>query len=271
MSNDFLNIDSFLLTRNARIIHQIWFGTIPNKHKAKKTYEKLKIYRNSWIQKNPEWYRMEWNYDLCQQLLKQIYPEHLELFKKYEYEIQRCDAIRYLILHRYGGWYADMDYYCNRPLDDVHQKFKDDIYLVETPNKLTDSEHVSNSLMYSIPNHAFWKYLMIELEKHNSYPSYYGKHLTVMLTTGPGILNRVYHTCKYRYRLKFLPSDLFHPFGIKDEIRSVKKISSKIYAVHVSNGSWTDLDSDIINLVYRDIIPFCVVIFFLILMYILLR
>ena len=39
--NDF---DKYLLDQKGRIIHQVWFGTIPTKKEAANTYKKLKIY-----------------------------------------------------------------------------------------------------------------------------------------------------------------------------------------------------------------------------------
>ena len=38
---DSTDIDTHLLNQNGRIIHQVWFGTMPNKKKAKKTYIKF--------------------------------------------------------------------------------------------------------------------------------------------------------------------------------------------------------------------------------------
>ncbi|MFT5275595.1 MAG: mannosyltransferase OCH1-like enzyme [Saprospiraceae bacterium] len=35
----------------------------------------------------------------------------------YPYNIQRADAIRYLVVHYYGGVYADMDYECPQAFD----------------------------------------------------------------------------------------------------------------------------------------------------------
>ena len=248
----FTDLDYYLLSQEGKIIHQIWFGTIPNKSSARKAYDKLKIYRDSWIKQNPKWCRIEWSKNMCMDLVKNIYPEHMEMFKKYTYEIQRCDAIRYLILHRYGGWYADMDYFCNRPLNEAHTAYPGSIYLVQTPNGITtESEYVSNSLMYSYPNHPFWKQVMLELEKHTIPPYYYTKHLAVMFTTGPGILNRIYSKYKYKYKLKSLPWKLFHPYGIKDDIRTIN-LSPDVFAAHISKGSWTGNDTNFLNAVFRD-------------------
>jgi mannosyltransferase OCH1-like enzyme len=262
MSLDFSKLDSLLLSKKGRIINQVWFGTIPNKREAKKAYNKLSIYRDSWTAKNPDWYRVEWNKETSHALVKLCYSEYLELYEGYPYEIQRCDFIRYLILHRYGGWYVDMDYYCNRPLDEVHASFKNPIYFVQTPNRFTvEREHISNSLMYSVPNYPFWKKLVLELELGKNSPYYYTKHLAVMYSTGPGILNRLYFRYKFKYRLKSLPYKLFHPYGIKDTKLSLKKDTS-IYAIHIGKGSWEEEDSKFILFLARNwmLVIFCVVV-----------
>ena len=250
---DFWDFDKYLLSQNGKIIHQIWFGTIPNKRDAKKAYQRLKIYRDSWIIKNPTWRRIEWDKKMISELIKNIYPEHDEMFRNYKYEIQRCDAIRYLILYRYGGWYADMDYYCNRPLDEAMSIYKNDIYFVETPNGIgtENYEHISNSLMYSIPLHNFWKQVMIELEKNQNLPYYYGKHLTVMFSTGPAILNRIYYKYRYKYGVKSLPWRFFHPYGIKDDIRTVN-LDREVFTAHISKGSWCGRDTLLFNTIIRE-------------------
>ena len=41
------------------------------------------------------------------------YPWFLETFDGYPYPIQRADAIRYFVLHHFGGIYIDLDDVCN--------------------------------------------------------------------------------------------------------------------------------------------------------------
>jgi mannosyltransferase OCH1-like enzyme len=243
----FEDLDRYLLQQKGRIIHQIWFGTIPNKRVAKKAYEKLKRYRDSWKIKNPSWCHVEWNKDYCYDLIKYIYPEHTELYKQYKYQIQRCDAIRYFILHRYGGLYADMDYFCNRPFDEVLENYQNDIYFVQSPNSTIgqDNDHISNSLMYSKPNNPFWKKIFIELEQNKTCPYFYTKHMHVMFTTGPAFLNRIYSKYKYRFRVKSYPHRYFHPFGLKDDILSLK-LGDNVYAAHIGKGSWEESDSKVL-------------------------
>lgn len=251
-SLDFEDLDHYLLAQKGRIIHQVWFGTIPNKRAAKKYYNKLKRYRDSWRVKNPTWCIIEWNKNMCIQLIKFYYPEHENMFKQYRYEIQRCDAIRYFILHRYGGLYADMDYYCNRPWDEVLRDYPKDLYFVQTTNYSSEEqERASNSLMYSKPGHKFWPYLFLELQKHQTCPVYYTRHMTIMFTTGPSIVTRVYRKLKRKLRLSYYPAKYFHPYGISDDITSLTG-NKEFYAIHLGKGSWEKKDSKIFLFFFRE-------------------
>lgn len=263
----FEDMDQYLLNQNSKIIHQVWFGTIPNKREAAKTYKKLKVYRDSWINKNPKWFYVSWNLEKCEKLVKHFYPQHLEMYKKYPYIIQKCDAVRYFILHRYGGLYADMDYFCNKPWDEVIKKYPDDIYVVETPNNTgNDKVHVSNSLMYSVvKNHPYWNSIFIEMElKKNSSYYYTSRHITIMMTTGPSIINRIFNKYKYRYKLNHYPYKLFHPYGLDNDIKLIKDLPSNIYAVHLGKGSWETKDSKILIFIYQEIKIILAIIFLLI-------
>lgn len=252
---NFEDLDRYLLKQNGKIIHQIWFmdGIIPSKAASRKEFESMKKYRDSWLTNNPTWTYICWDIDKSNELVKRHYTHHKEMYDKYPYQIQRCDAVRYFFLHRYGGLYADMDYYCNRPWDEVLQNYKNDIYLVETPNKLGDEKniHISNSLMYSRPKHVFWSKLFIELEQNQSLPMYYGRHVTIMFSTGPGILNRIYNMYRTRYRLDHYPHELFHPYGLKSDIITLNN-KPNLYAIHIGKGSWETKDSKILIFMYTE-------------------
>ena len=45
------------------------------------------------------------------------YPWFLDSFDGYPYPIQRADAIRYFVLHYYGGIYMDLDVGCQQRMD----------------------------------------------------------------------------------------------------------------------------------------------------------
>ena len=245
---EFDDLDRYLLEQKGRIIHQVWFGTIPNKKEAKKTYNKFKIYRDSWKIQNPTWYHIEWNKKFSEQLAKTFFPKYYNMYKNYTYEIQRCDLVRYFCLYRYGGIYADMDYYCNKPFDEAFKTFSHNFYLVNTPN--VGNSYVSNSLMYSTPRHVFWEKLFIEMDKSKTSPIYYSRHLEIMYSTGPGILTRIYDELRIKNKLKSLPHELFHPHGISDDIMTLH--NDKVYSIHIGKGSWEKKDSKILIYFYRE-------------------
>lgn len=249
----FAQLDQFLLNSNTnqKIIHQIWFDNFKKSRRAsRKAWESLEKHRKTWKEKNPDWFYICWNKEKSYDLIKYCYPQHLNTYEKYPHHIQRCDAVRYFILHRYGGLYADTDYHCVRPWNEVLEKYKSDLYLVETPNNL-GKVHVSNSLMYSKAGHVFWSKFFIYLEIHKDPPSYYGKHMTIMFTTGPAILNRVYNRYKILYKVKSYPWQQFHPFGLTIDSLSIKN-KKELYAYHCGQGSWESDDSKYLIFLYKN-------------------
>ena len=60
-------------------------------------------------------------------------------------------ATHYLILYKYGGIYADMDYMCFKNFYNILPKNK--ISISESPYK--ENEEIQNALMISPPNNSF--------------------------------------------------------------------------------------------------------------------
>ena len=61
-------------------------------------------------------YKM-WDLKDCEELICDKFPQYIDLWTEFRFDIQRCDFIRYLILHSYGGWYIDCDVY---PIQSLH-------------------------------------------------------------------------------------------------------------------------------------------------------
>lgn len=241
----FEDFDNYLDRQVTPIVHQIWFGTIPNPIAAKAEYKKLKQYRDSWTLHNPHLVHVVWNKSHCLELLKTHYAEYVDLFTSYPYEIQRCDAIRYFILHRYGGIYADMDYRCIKSFEPLFKTWNKDVYFVQTPNL----GGPSNSLMVSKKNALFWKRCFIELDRVRERNSMFGKHVVVMYTTGPHFLYTCYEQYKYRFRIGMLPFEKFHPTGLSKSVIDDEQ-KEEIYSMHLGHGSWEETDSKILIILY---------------------
>lgn len=241
------NLNNFLISKKGKIIHQIWFSGIQSKNKADISYKKLQKFRDSWTINNPEWFHIIWNNKMANDFIKLYFPRYLKLYRNFTYEIQRCDILRYFLLYKYGGIYADMDYYCNKSFDSILETYKNDIYLVQTPNNFMYNTYVSNSLMYSVPSHKFWLKLINNI-KNNDISHYYTKHIIIMYSTGPAMLTNTFNEYKYRYNVKYFPYELFNPYGIAD----IKIINKNIYTYHLGKGEWENDDSKFMIFLYTN-------------------
>ena len=242
----FEDLDIILQNKNGNIIHQIWFGTIPNKLSSIYRYHTLRKFRESWKDKNPDKYYVVWNRNLSRLFLKKHYPEYLNMFNSYQYEIQRCDVIRYFLLYHYGGIYADMDYFCSKSFDKITETYDKDLYFVELPT----AKHISNSLIISKPRQQIWKEIFIELAKTSHKPWYFTKHLQVVYSTGSRFINKIYNKYENVYNIGKLPYIYFYP-DKKLDFKTIKSDDS-IYSYHLENGSWEDTDSHILTFIAKE-------------------
>jgi len=125
---------------------------------------------------------MLWTDASSREFIAQHYRWFLDTFDSYPYPIQRADAIRYFVLHYYGGVYMDLDIGCLRRLDPLL------IFPVILPRTIPVG--VSNDLMFAEKEHPFMAQTIHNLITfdHNwilNYP-------TVMFSTGPMFLSAQY-------------------------------------------------------------------------------
>lgn len=78
-----------------KIIHQTWKTKVIPEH-WKDSSNSCKIY-------NEDFNYILWTDDSMDEFVKINYPKFYKVYKSYEYNIQRCDAFRYLVLYKYGG------------------------------------------------------------------------------------------------------------------------------------------------------------------------
>jgi hypothetical protein len=125
---------------------------------------------------------MLWTDASSREFIAQNYRWFLDTFDSYPYAIQRADAIRYFVLHHYGGIYIDLDIGCVRRLDPLL------VFPVILPRTIPVG--VSNDLMFAEKGHPFMAQTIHNLITfdHNwilNYP-------TVMFSTGPMFLSAQY-------------------------------------------------------------------------------
>lgn len=184
-----------------RIIHQTWKSDVlPEK------------WRTAWRECRegmPDYEYMLWTDELSRKFIAEHYPEELAMFDEYRYPIQRADAIRYFILHHFGGVYMDLDIGCRRRMDPLLQGEWDTVLA------LTKPVGVSNDLIFSARNAPFMSQTIKGLKNFNhewviNYP-------TVMFSTGPMFLSAEY---------SFWQSA--HPIA-SDQPRAVRVLPKSLY------------------------------------------
>lgn len=137
-------------------------------------------------------YKM-WDLKDCEELIVEKYPQYIDLWTYFRYDIQRCDFIRYLILHSYGGWYVDCDVYPIQNLDslrDINQQgyqavftsWNDDKY--KRPYNAVMGSFAKNSLFIKICNDI--EFRTIEKQNMKIYDTWKGR--LVFYTTGHRML-----------------------------------------------------------------------------------
>ncbi len=223
-----------------KIIHQTYISIDKLPEQWKKTPE-------SWQVNNPEWKYVFWSDKKCRKLVKRKFLWFLDIYDNYEYNIQRADAIRYMIMYSYGGIYVDCDIACLKGIDDLFME-NSDVYLINTPTANDDT--VTNCLMASKAKSNFWFELMKEMMNRALYPSvlWIGKHWKVMNTTGPFLVNYMYNQKKDHYKFHLLSQiNLLPPCC---NICSNKPCSDHMSYVKLLEGSsWINIDGQIYNLI----------------------
>ncbi|MEM9487971.1 MAG: glycosyltransferase [Myxococcota bacterium] len=189
--------------------------------------------QNSWRAAYPEYTYMFWDDDDLDHLVREHFPEYLELYTLYPKNIYRIDFCRYLILYRHGGIYADMDYYCSRRF--THRLSSDKVSLVASP---APNETLQNSLMASPAGHEFWIHVL-----DNAAAFFYvnqdiildptarqhRRGQIVISATGPRLLDRVHASRPEQVHV--LPVSEFNP-------RTSVGLPAPPYTRHYYTGKW---------------------------------
>ena len=149
-----------------------------------------------------------WGLKECEKLVYQEFPEYIDLWKNFRYEIQRVDFIRYCILYQFGGLYIDCDI---RPVKNLELVFKDKLFFVhwsndekKLPYNAVMGAHQGQELFLDILKECERSYL--EKSKMEIYDTWKGRF--IFQTTGHHMLERVmkkqkmnknkyFHDCLY--------------------------------------------------------------------------
>ena len=203
----------------------------------------------SWKELNPDWEYRFWNKNDIETFLKTYYPEFIPAYNAFPHNVQRWDAIRYLILYKFGGLYVDMDYECTENITPI-------LCNTECAMGLEPEAHavrihvpyiVGNAFMATVPEHPYFKELIDAVFCTEKNSNMYSDLCELILnTTGPCMTTQVYKNSNYQKRVTLIPAELITPLTHTDIKRIIntettKNVESKIeksFAIHYFFGSW---------------------------------
>tara|TARA_R110002072_G_scaffold95784_1_gene211012 strand:+ start:684 stop:1337 length:654 start_codon:yes stop_codon:yes gene_type:complete len=132
---------------------------------------------------------MMWNYETLTALVQNHYPEYIQLWTDFRYDIQRCDFGRLLCIHKYGGIYIDCDV---SPTADLKPFLKKDWLLFK---KYPDSGQPYNAVVCGKVGNKKFKQIMehckvstYDKQSNSIYIKWKGR--LVFQTTGERMLKR---------------------------------------------------------------------------------
>ena len=177
------------------------------------------------------------------------FPEYLDVFNSLEHKVQEADMVRYMWLYVHGGVYMDLDYEVLKPLDDLFV-YDADLYLIHSNNP---GSSITNSFMASKPRCKFWLEVLEELaDRVRNGREWWakGKHLQVMMTTGPGMVQKVLNETQTPYMV--LPTNLINNLGVKDMKKLPSQSQIDTYLYPLEGCSWGSWDSKLYNFTYQN-------------------
>jgi mannosyltransferase OCH1-like enzyme len=223
-----------------KIIHQVWINDLflgrPKRDPPSTSREKWKHY-------HPDWKYMLWTDEFVDHYLQTYHPEYVELYQNYEYLIQRADMIRYFILYDYGGLYCDIDMFPLRNIDHYITAPMD--HFVYSAN----GDTIINGFMIVTRYSPIMKRVQENLRRKQPYYMI-GKHLTVLMTTGPMLLN---HTLLNDIKFPFviIPRKMFNPYSIVTDKNITDNVDDMYINTVDGNSSWNSYDTFLFNFILR--------------------
>jgi inositol phosphorylceramide mannosyltransferase catalytic subunit len=229
-----------------KIIHQTWRDrNVPPKWQSSPA---------AWKHYHKDWLYVLWTDKDIFDYIRQRHPLYYDTFRKFPYGIQKADAIRYFILHDFGGLYSDLDLV---PKRNVESYLADGmpVYLLFSPNMNV----FTNFLMASAPGELLWREIWKRLSNPVMPSWVVGKHLEVMYSTGPAMVNDV--VMNYPQPIGFLPRTVFAPMDVTGNFGT--DVSKKAGVIMLPGQSWNSIDSTILNWFYARRYPLLVICVFL--------
>jgi mannosyltransferase OCH1-like enzyme len=228
-----------------KIIHQIWSGIDEPLPKY------FVLLGKTWKEHYPAWKYEFWDSERMIAFVKKYYPQYWDFYSQFPYNVQRWDAIRYLILHKIGGMYVDFDYESLEPIDFLLEN-KTCCFAMEPQShcRIFNRETMfNNALMISVPCHPFMKKIIKKVfSKETVQYQDVSKDVCVWKTTGPLNLIDLFEQMdtEEKKSVYLIPDKYVTPFDVMqarrfrlgEESEELENCLKEAYAVHYFFSGW---------------------------------
>ena len=184
---------------------------------------------------HPGWQRITWTDEIADAYVAVFWPQLIGIFRGFPRGIMRADVIRYVAMHDIGGLYCDLDYEFVRSFD--YGRFVTVLSLEFDRSEGDQRDSVAGHVFASAPFHPFWRDVLDDVQTS---PPQLGEGGSVVTTTGPGLLSRVYFANAEKYHGLWLsPRSVFSPNRIRGHRQMADLLANPIsVGFHHACGSW---------------------------------
>jgi len=228
-----------------KIIHQIW------SEKYKPLPKFFQVLSETWKTKHPDWKYIHWNEKAINDVIQSEFSELCDFYNSLPFDIQRWDMVRFLIMNKYGGLYADFDYECLENIEPLLENRTCCIGLEPDSHcMMYNIPRVLNAALFaSVPNALYIKKIIEKVIANKiKYHDTMNKAYYILKTTGPLMLSEVYEnmTNKEKKEVYLIPAKYVTPFnnvqieqvkaGVEND--ELENCLQDAYAIHYFSTTW---------------------------------
>ncbi|KAA8646013.1 hypothetical protein EYZ11_009667 [Aspergillus tanneri] len=191
------------------------------------------VARSECLAHHPDWEAYLWDDAAATRLVHEDFPDLVDLWKNYPYLVQRVDALRYMVLYKYGGAILDFDLVCRRSLDPLRR--------FEFVAPAAYPSGFSVGMLLSTPNSSFVHELVDNLPAFNR-RWFYLPYATVMFSAGCHYASTIFTSQRNRTALRILSGPPEH--------RTMHMLNGFVETPlfrHLGTSSWHGSDIAMLN------------------------
>ncbi|KAH8705782.1 putative glycosyl transferase [Talaromyces proteolyticus] len=189
--------------------------------------------RDECIEYHPDWKAYIWDDKASNEFVKEKFPHLKEMWDNYHFPVERVDALRYMVLQKYGGVVLDFDLACKRNLDPLRR--------FEFVAPSAHPTGFSIGFMMSSPGNPFVHELVDNLSRYN-HAWFFLPYVTVMFSTGCHYASTIFTLHKNRSALRILGGIPGHP-----RLHMLNGYVDTPLFRHLGSSSWHSFDAFLIN------------------------